>query len=225
MDYYQFEEPYYDTSVADGIFLEAKTKLEQALSDDIKAKVEELKDRGERLDKREDEIIARERKYRTREAAMKNKEKELESKFYQSKMSDLKEKIFDSCFEVYTFDSEYIKREKCKFCNDDRKIEVVLPDGAKALIDCSCKKGIRKYHITKLECYSLEFRKGSNEKNINFWGFADNNNERITLNERSKIYSKVSDMSEKAIKEKHNYCVYFSSKEEAEKYLTILNSN
>lgn len=53
--------------------------------------------------------------------------------------------------DVYIVERDSELLPKCEFCDDDRRVEVELPDGTKTKVSCSCNKVIKKTKIVKVE--------------------------------------------------------------------------
>lgn len=106
--------------------------------------------------------------------------------------NDLKkviEEVFDkSDFYIVKKDSDLMP--KCNFCDDDRMVEVELPDGTKRKVKCSCNKYVDNYKLSKLEnCNLWKYKDGkifiSIENEYNY--YPQNKNLIITTEQLNKV--------------------------------------
>lgn len=81
-------------------------------------------------------------------------------------LDEIKKNLKDVIEEVFNKNEFYIVKKdsdlmpKCNFCDDDRMVEVELPDGTKTKVKCSCCKVIDNFEVSKLE-------------NCNLWKYKD----------------------------------------------------
>ena len=213
-----YGDDYYEPTLAEEIFEEAKMKLEQALKKEFAEKIQE----AEKISKRQDEIEA---KLFTRECNLDRRERELESKFRDIENEFAKKKLgeFMAMLQKYLGQTYYeVNRygelkPKCDSCNDDRKIEIKLPDGSIARIDCSCKGYIYRYRVKEKEMLGLHIEKDGRRQKV-WLEYKDGSNETNSLYTTS-INEKFEDVKDK----NSSYKVFYTNKEEAQKHADYLN--
>lgn len=218
MSYYEDYGDYYEPSLADEIFEEAKMKLEQALKKEFAEKIQE----AEKILKRQDEIEA---KLFTRECNLNRRERELESKFRDIENEFAKKKLgeFMAILQKYLGQTYYeVNRygelkPKCDSCNDDRKLEIKMPDGSIARIDCSCKRYVYRYGVKEKEMLRVHIKKDGRQQKV-WLEYQDGSNETNSLYTTS-IYEKFEDVKDK----NSSYKVFYTNKEEAQKHADYLN--
>ncbi|MBO7735193.1 MAG: hypothetical protein J6S67_21695 [Methanobrevibacter sp.] len=67
--------------------------------------------------------------------------------------------------QLYRIDTIWTPKPKCPHCDNDRKIEIRLPDGTKTKVRCSCASCQKTYEVRKVYdtlCYIIR-------KNDNVW--------------------------------------------------------
>ena len=222
MSYYEDYFDYYEPTLADEIFEEAKMKLEQALKKEFAEKIQE----AEKISKRQDEIEA---KLFTRECNLNRRERELESKFRDIENEFKKEK-FDKFIKdlqkylgqkYYKVKEDTIPKAKCNSCDDKRKIEIRMPDGTMRKIDCSCSKNIYSYTVEEVPILNMTTYKKDKEIVIylNYVAW----DERLEKILPEEIYNKFEDVKETDDRYHSLYHVFYTNKEEAQKHADYLN--
>lgn len=224
-DYDYDEEEYYDEDDIIEKALEIRTKQIVAETrnhlkkeiDSLKSELSKYKDIKENYDKfvKEKEQLA-ERKEELEEEYQ-NKLDNLEREFYRKKIYDLiPEKFFDP---LYHISVTSIEQKKCPLCDENREYTITTPDGKKHKIPCKCKKYISKYIVQEGKDKILYIYKDY-DKDIYSKLRLDIGDEflwKIELN--NKILDKFDETNPPARK----WDVYFTSKEEAQKYADYLN--
>ena len=146
MNYYEDygDEPYYEPTPADEIFIEAKIKLEECLKESIKYKMKSLSEENIKLKQENEKAREKVRNIEWREQALENKEKNIERNALQKTFSEML-KPLEEKITIYNVDYEYVYVDKCDQCNDKRKIEFTSPTGKIYYEDCKCNKSHRVF--------------------------------------------------------------------------------
>jgi hypothetical protein len=220
---YDYEE-YHEPTIADEIMGEASEKLKEALKESVKAyydsiikENEDLKAKNAELEKFVDEIdairlnISRERS-------------ELASNVKRMRLSEL---MKDFEVELYRVDYEYILKEKCEACNDNRKVAFLSPSGKELFEPCSCNENIGKHYFVK-PYYCCEFSNKNHDSKLKAFyrvNRFDTNNEYYSY-DSSTYCAKV---LEKGFSDFENFDhnlnreTFFRYKEDAQNYCDYLN--
>ena len=219
------EDEYYEPTIADEIMTEAIDKFKNALVKGKQTAAENLKVWEASLSKREQALVDNKKEFRKREYDIKSKERSLESDkerlerdFYKTKLLDLSEKIQNDLFEcLYSINYRYKKAEKCNRCNDKRKVMATRPDRTEVEVDCSCNVSSKEFYIEEVKCASIRINKN---KGFTFSLKYDNSTyeDYITI-DTDEIFKSVESMSEEKKAKKNDYCIYFTTREEAQKYI------
>jgi len=133
-----WEEP----TIADDIFIDAKHKLEDALKESIKMKIDDIKGREDSLKSRTLSVVKRERQVREREFKLENELTRDTSEFRQMGLRE-KFKIFN--IKLFTIKRSQRFSDKCDLCDDDRYIKFKDPLGRDSSVKCTCSKYIYSY--------------------------------------------------------------------------------
>lgn len=209
---------YYEPTLADEIFDEAKEKLEEAL----KAEIEERIQRAENILKEHgrisSELNRKKRKLESQERELERKFNELENDFKKEKLDkfikDLQGYLGQ---DYYKLKQTSTRNPKCSSCNNERKYEVKMPDGTMKKIDCSCNKVIYSYAVEELPIFSMTIRK-ENKEVVIYLKYVDWD-ERLEIIPPKEIYNKFEDIANKD----DSYGVFYTNKEEAQKHVDYLN--
>ncbi len=215
---YYDEEPYYEPTPADQIFIEAVNKLEDALKESVKFRVdkfaidnEKLKQENKKLKDRVNDISRRER----------DLENEKESYKRQLKRATLTELLEDYETVIYRATYNHVMGEKCSNCDEDRKIHFKSPTNKDVTEDCSCK--ISKKIYKPETHYMHEFKKTNHSEKLIVWyrRYSDSDNG-YTSSDALTSKDFYTDQNFEDIK---HYCsLYFKNEEDCKKYCDYLNS-
>lgn len=209
---------YYEPSLADEIFEEAKTKLEQAVKAEIKDKIQEAEKVLAGQDKRNSEIGKKELALYWREKELESKFRDIENEFAKKKLGELmamlQKYLGQTYYQVDSF-GEYAP--KCDACNDKRMLDITLPDGSTRAIECSCKKRIYRYRVEEKEMLELHIEKDGRRQEV-WLVYQEGSNETNSLYTIS-INEKFEDLKNK----NSSYKVFYTNKEEAQKHADYLN--
>lgn len=213
---------YYEPTLADEIFEEAKTKLEEAVKAEIKDKIQRAEKLLAEQDKKETELRAKENKLNRRERELESKFRDLENAFKKEKfdkfIKDLQKYLGQTYYKVK---ENTIPKAKCNSCDDKRKIEIRMPDGTMRKIDCSCNKNIYSYTVEEVPILNMTTYKKDKEIVIylNYVAW----DERLEKVSPEKIYNKFEDVKKVDDRYHSLYSVFYTSKEEAQKHADYLN--
>lgn len=223
MSYYEDYDDYYEPTLAEEIFEEAKAKLEQAVKAEIKDKIQEAEKISERQNETEAKLFTRESNLSRRERELESKFRDIENEFKKEKfdkfIKDLQKYLGQTYYKVK---EDTIPKAKCNSCDDKRKIEIRMPDGTMRKIDCSCSKNIYSYTVEEVPILNMTTYKKDKEIVIylNYVAW----DERLEKISPEKIYNKFKDV-EKVDDRYHSlYSVFYTNKEEAQKHANYLNN-
>jgi len=159
MSSYWDDEPYYyEPSEADEIFLEAKSKLENALKESIKNKMEQILEENTSLKEENQKMREKVREIEWKEKSLESKEKDLERSVLCKKFSEMLKPLEEKT-PMYNVDYKWVYGDKCNKCNENRQIEYTLPSGKRGYEDCTCKKSYVVYYPVLREVVSLSLYK------------------------------------------------------------------
>ena len=143
---YEDYDDYYEPTLAEEIFEEAKTKLENALKKEFIEKIQEAEKVLEKQDEKETELRAKENKLNRRERELESKFRDLENEFAKKKLGEFMAMLQKYLGQTYYKVDNYGElMPKCDVCNDKRRLDVTMPDGSIKTIECSCNKYIYRY--------------------------------------------------------------------------------
>lgn len=209
---------YYEPTLAEEIFEEAKLRLEQALKEDVKRNVEKSLDIVKNQEIRNAVLDDRERKIYFKEKELERKFNDLENDFKKEKLDkfikDLQGYLGQ---DYYKLKQTSVRNPKCSSCNNERKYEVKMPDGTMKKIDCSCNKVIYSYAVEETPILHMAIRK-ENKEVVIYLKYVDWD-ERLEKMSPEKIYNKFEDVVNKS----DSYEVFYTNKEEAQKHADYLN--
>lgn len=216
-------EPYYEPTVADIIFIEAKQKLEEALKDSVKYKLEGVINENEELKVKNKELQKQVSEIKSRERQLEFDRQDLERKVRRERFSQL---MKDYQTILYTVKTQYLKTKKCNNCDDNRKIHFKSPSGKDMTEYCECDKSIPKKIVKENKL--VEFRLNRDRDEILAWyelkiepkdRDSDYDHCRST-NRAEVIYN--SDMK---FEDLNRHEIFFREKEDCQKYCDFLNKD
>lgn len=117
MSYYDNEYDYYEPTVGDEIFEEAKDKLFNALKDEIKTEINYLKKENKRLNSCIDEYRKKESDLHIREIQLIQREKQTEKDIYRKKFSQVLKPLEEN-LTVYRIECYRETGAKCDKCDE-----------------------------------------------------------------------------------------------------------
>jgi hypothetical protein len=223
-DYYD-EEPYYEPTVADEIFMEYQAKLKDVLKESIKLDIENIKSENTRLKEENKKLRDKNYKVEAKEIQLADKEKNLEYSFYKKKFSEIL-KPFEEHYSGYYADHTYKMKRKCNQCDENRQITYTAPNGDTVKKDCSCKKNY-SYYVPKSSVITvIDFHKSDGYSKREFGMTPKYENKDDDYRWSSFKFTQFIDAFDESIAEEIKYRdTLFSSKEECKKFCDWLNKN
>lgn len=210
-----WEEPYYEPTEADEIFLEASGKLWEALRSNVKSKLESVKRENDKLKRRNEELHDLVVSWRSKERELVEREKEIERKAKRLPLSGL---MGDREFVMWEVDRyNYRKKEKCDKCNEERKIPYKSPLGKQMFEDCECSRRHNHYQPKQKVLHAL--RKRKNDPALYIW-FRSKDEEDMYNSELVESTSDDEDFSDLSV-----YNAVFADKEKCQAYCDWLNGD
>jgi len=189
---------YYEPSLADEIFEEAKLRLEQALKEDVKRDVEKSLDIVKNQEIRNAVLDDRERKIYLKEKELERKFNDLENEFAKKKLGEfiamLQKYLEQTYYEVKHYGE---LKPKCDACDDKRKYEVEMPDGTIRKIDCSCNKYIYSYRVEEKCIIGIKIKKDGIQQKI-LLQYRDYDGDITSINPSYSLYEKFEDVKDKS---------------------------
>lgn len=157
-DYYEEDCYYYEPTVADEIFNKAKKELEESLKEDVKLKIKTTMDYNFKLRQENEELKQQVRNLDNRERDLINREVQFERSMLRKKLSELLQPLEEQ-MEVYSVDYEYVQKDKCDMCSNDRRIYYKSPTGKDVYEECSCRKSYKVYSAMPKSLKSITLSK------------------------------------------------------------------
>ena len=234
---YDYEEPYYEPTIADEILMEYQQKMKDVLHETIKTEIQNIKDENVRLKEENKKYKQRERNILNKENDLKYKEenlkREVTNEFYQSNIGNTLKQYIEDC-EIWFADIERYQNKKCDLCNEKRELVAKFPNGKTTKIECSCAKILSKYvpdlsTISIIKFYKRDSRYSSDRKFYltRTYSPPENRGDYDYDYQEFKIYHVVSEFNESIIKlhenKRYGEKLGFRSKEECQKYCDWLN--
>lgn len=143
MGYWDYEEPYWESSEADELFGEIKSKLIDAAKSSIKSDMEQLKSRNEYLESRNKELEKKvyevSQKERDLEYKAINLRQEVEKEFYSKAIDELFESRIENVDVWFACHTPH-DRPKCNHCDDNRQLTHTFHNGQSVSTQCDCAK-------------------------------------------------------------------------------------
>lgn len=219
MSYYEDYDDYYEPTLAEEIFEEAKMKLEQALKKEFAEKIQEAEKISKRQDEIEDKLFRRECNLNRRERELESKFRDIENEFAKKKLGELMAMLQKYLGQTYYQVTHYGElKPKCDACNDKRKLDITLPDGSTKSIDCSCNKYIYRYRVEEKEMIEIKISKDGRQQKVRLQ-YRDSDDDIESVNPTYDFHEKFADVKDK----NSSYRVFYTNKEEAQKHADYLN--
>jgi len=210
------EEPYYEPTPADEIFIDATNKLKEALKQSIKYQVDKIGEENEKLKITNEKLLKKVNEIASRERNLVREKNEYERTLKSKRLDELFGDRTVSMYSV-TYHNEY--SEKCNKCDENRKINFKSPSGKDVQEDCSCKIS---YAIHEPEEMILtELRQSRGELSMWYQPYRDGNDDGYvssTHTNKKDIYSNQSYESIESI-----WKILFRTKEDCQGYCDYLN--
>lgn len=226
-----FDDDYfYEESEFDERINELKDSLKNQVKEEIKNKIKELTKRNEELEERQKNLSSLEKEYQDKIDNLGYEKVQIIKNIKQEMYSANLKQFLDFVFEhqvLYEINLNAIKQEKCPYCNDKRYIKAKDILGREYEVDCKCSKYKTEYYVKESIC-SLYFEKEKNSNifkmilNVNNYDYDDTKLFGFS-GKKSILTDKLYERFDENNPPKSYYLVYFTSKEEAQKYVDYLN--
>lgn len=209
---------------------ELKDSLRNQVKEEIKNKIEELTKRNEELEERQKNLSSLEKEYQDKirnfeyekERIISNTKKEI----YNANLEQFLDFVFEHQV-LYEVKYKSIEQKKCPYCDDNRQIKVKDILGREYITRCKCSDYKNSYYVYENKC-NLYFRKGKKSTDFKMVLYVDD--ERYTNTEIFGFSGEETIMSQHLFEKfdennppKYYFNAYFTSKEEAQKYVDYLN--
>lgn len=225
-----FEYDYFEEySEFDAQIEEFKESLRNQVKEEIKSEIERLKKRNKELEEKQKNLATLEKEYKDKIRKLERDKEvalyEVKKEYLTSTLQELTDKMFE-CQDLYEVSINYEEHPKCDYCDKDRHLIAKDILGREYKVECKCSKHIKKYYVQKANvkicwvkrddseklCFRVKTSRDGCWENTTFEyinGKVESNNiyEKFDENNLPKCY----------------YIVWFTSKEEAQKYADYLN--
>lgn len=160
------DEPYYEPTVADEIFFEAREKLINSLKDTAKQYVENFAKENQKLKNENEKLLKKVNDIEYREKELERSKQNLEKDVRKERLSLILEQLKVERFMVK---SKTMYSKKCDKCNDERVIEYLSPLGAKQKERCDCYNNSIKTYVPESQlCTEFKIDSQNNNK-LRMW--------------------------------------------------------
>lgn len=214
-DYY--DEPYYEPTVADEIFLEAREKLIESLKDSVKQHIENLERENLEIKSKNEKLLKQVSEIESKKLELERAKQTLERDVRKERLSTLLEQLKVERFMVKT---KTMYGKKCDKCNEERYIEFISPLGNKLKERCDCydNKVIAYFPKSHL---CTEFKVDSQNGNkLRMW-YKENTYGREEYYSSGSHYEKS--YTDEDYSTLNTYNIFFDTIEECQKYCDWLN--
>ena len=231
--FYYDESPYYD---------ELTYELKESLKKSIK---EEVLKKMEKIEKENKELLEVKLNYNQIKVDFERKKneyddklKELENKMKKAKLHELVNELCPSSIMYHVYeDSYYYVIPKCNKCNDNRKITFTSPFGKEYSDDCPyCSKQYLKFVMDEVEVRKLSYKwKSDSYNNGRYEDFGCecriHDGDYMSNYKNTVFFSAYKCADNKSFEEIKEFMkndkdgVYFTSKENAEKFMNEMNKD
>lgn len=216
-------------------------ELKEHLRNEVKS---EILNKLERLEKENKELQEIKNNKNKLELEYQEKERQLERE-YKLKERDLMKRPIQELLEIiqeeyYYVSYNYLEKEKCDKCNNERKIELVDAYGRKHYVNCVCKDNYKSEYLVKEKYIGVITEISKRNGHLKMWvdfTYKKSNYDKDdmyisgTYFDKDSIIYSFDDFitkNEKKIKEElekgYGFSSYiFSKKEEAQKFADYLN--
>lgn len=161
-----YDEPYYEPTIADEIFFEAREKLTESLKDTVKQYVENFVKENQELKNENEKLLKKVKDIESRERELERSKQNLERDVKKERLSSILEQLKVERFMAKT---KTMYGKKCNKCNDERIIEYLSPLGTKQKERCDCyNNSVNVYYPTSQLCTEFKVDSKNNDK-IRMW--------------------------------------------------------
>lgn len=214
-DYY--DEPYYEPTVADEIFLEAREKLIESLKESVKQHIENLERENLEIKSKNEKLLKQVSEIESKKLELERAKQTLERDVRRERLSTLLEQLKVERFMVKT---KTMYGKKCDKCNEERYIEFISPLGnqLREICDCYDNKVVAYFPKSHL---CTEFKVDSQNGNkLRMW-YKENTYDREEYYSSSSYYEKS--YTDEDYDTLNIYAIFFDTIEECQKYCDWLN--
>lgn len=217
---YEYDEEYYEPTIADELLMEYQEKMKGALLETVKNKFDaiekensELKEKNTKLKKKVEEIDNMKRQ-------LEFEKKNLKSEVRRERLSLL---MKDFQVIMYRVTSENKYPDKCSNCDDNRIIKFLSPSGKECKESCSC--GIGKTYYLPQEVIATEFKLNNDGNKFRIWYKEHNCDDYDYYSGPSPRYcNNIYNENMKYEEIESHYDLFFKTEEECKKYCDWKNS-
>jgi hypothetical protein len=209
------DEFYHEPSEFDQQVDEFKKSILIAVKEEFKAEMDSLRKENQELQKVKENFKSIQQDFKNKHRQLENERNELERKIRREKLSEL---LKDHEVIMYRTSVKYEKLPKCNKCDERRRVNYTTPLGKEAYEDCTCSFSKQKYVIE--ERIRTEFKLNSHNHSMTVWYEKYEGGDGYSYSEVPDVIYQEG-MKYEDIEKSHR--VYFSSKEECQKYCDWLN--
>jgi len=216
------EEPYYEPTPADEIFVKYLNEMKSALTDSAKYQIDSIKEINAKLIKQNNDLKDEISKVRSKERELEIQKLSLERQVRNERLSKL---MRDFEVIMYRPDRTSVKIPKCDKCNENRRIKFTSPLGKIMDESCTCDVSKPVYNVEEYIC--TEFRINSDNNKMLMWYKMKQGDDY----DYARYRSGSSDLAELIYQDGMNFedikrrDIYFKSKDDCQKYCDWLNKN
>lgn len=206
---------YYEPSVGDEIYLEAREKLINSLKDSVKQHIESVSIENEKLKSENSKLKESVRDITRREKELEGEKLKYKKDIRFERLSELMNDLRVIIYEVTYFNE---LAEKCNKCDDKREIHYTTPMGRKTAEKCECATQTKKYIVEEKILH--EFRYGNNNTMLMWFNRYNTSNGGDGYGGGSAIEVFYDNYEHEDIP---SYQIHFRNKENAERHCEWLN--
>ena len=217
-----YDDFYNEPSESDIAIEELKEHLRNEVKNEILNKLERLEKENKELQEVRKNWLNIKRELEAKIASVELEKEAILRNARQEIYNATLQGLFDNCTlfsKVYEVDkSNYIDKPKCSKCNDERKYQIITPDGVEHTVSCSCKSSYRLFELAEDKGLKVYVQKGKREDNFRFRISKDETYSYGYGISKEDIYEKAED-----VPADKTYNIYFSTKEEANRFIEMRN--
>lgn len=225
-DYFDEEYSEFDAQIE-----EFKESLRKEVKAEIKSKIDRLEKRNKELEEKQKNLATLEKEYKDKIRKLeRDKEEalyEVKKEYLTSTLKELTDKMFE-CQDLYEVNFKRIQPQKCNYCDENRYLIAKDIFGGEHKVPCKCREYVNEYYVQKADVRICWFKRGDDRDKLCFrvksnrdsCGWQNTTFEYINGKvEQNNIFKKFDENN----LPKSYYLVWFTSKEEAQKYVDYLN--
>lgn len=217
---YDYEESYYEPTIADEILMEFQQKMKDVLLESVKYQIEKIKEENIQIKEQNNKLQEQVNKIAQKERELEIKKKNLKWEVRKERLSEL---MKDFQVIMYKTDTTHPKPPKCNKCNKDRQIEFKSPSGKTIHESCSCNTGKTFYVPQEYIC--TKFNVDRDGKTMSMWYKENHESDYDWYDYSGSNFCVTVYKNGMKYEDLKRYDTYFRSKEECQGYCDWLNSN